>query len=216
MKIFIASHHDKYKDRITVWEKKDGKRIVKDYNCPRYFYIPDKLGDYEAITGEKLKKVNFKDKTEYDQACQTYPQKFESDLSPLEKLMMDSYSGKVAPNLTIGFIDIEVDYDPNLGWPRPTNPYAPINALTLYLSDVQTYFTFLVPPEGWVGPLPDEMISDNYFICKDERELFEMFFDIVEDADVLSGWNSEFFDIPYMGKRAEMLYGVNGLKKFAF
>lgn len=213
---FIASHHDKYKDRITVWEKKDGKRIVKDYNCPRYFYIPDKLGDYEAITGEKLKKVNFKDKTEYDQACQTYPQKFESDLSPLEKLMMDSYSGKPAPGLTIGFIDIEVDYDPNLGWPRPTNPYAPINALTLYLSDVQTYFTFLVPPEGWVGPLPDDMISDNYFICKDERELFEMFFDVVEDADVISGWNSEFFDVPYMGKRAEMLYGASGLKKFAF
>ena len=111
--MFISSYHDKYKDKIIVWEKKDGKRVVKEFEPPRYFYIPDKLGDYDAITGEKLRKVNFKDKTEYDQACQSYPQKFESDLSSLDKLMMDWYSGKPAPEMTIGFLDIEVDYDPN-------------------------------------------------------------------------------------------------------
>lgn len=213
---FISSYHDKYKDRVVVWEKKDGKRVVRDYEPPRYFYVPDKLGDYEAITGEKLRKLIFKDKTEYDQACMTYPQKFESDLSPLDKLMMDMYCGKPPPRLTIGFIDIEVDYDPKLGWPRPSNPYAPVNALTIYLSDVETYFTLLVPPEGWEGPLPDDMIAANYYICKNEREIFDMFFDLMEDADLLSGWNSEFFDIPYMAKRAEILYGAAGLKKFAF
>jgi DNA polymerase elongation subunit (family B) len=214
--VFISSHHDKYKDRILVWEKQDGKRVVREYDPPRYFYIPDKLGDYEAITGEKLKKLNFRDKTEYDQACMAYPQKFESDISPLEKLMMDVYCGKKAPQMTIGLVDIEVDYDPKIGFPRPAHPYAPVNALTLYRSDVDDYFTFLVPPKGWEGPLPDEMVAANYFICHDEREIFQMFFDLLDDVDVVSGWNSEFFDIPYLAKRAEMLYGASGLKKFAF
>src|ERR1035437_4624345 len=70
--------------------------------------------------------------------------------------------------------------------------------------------------EGWTGPLPDEMIAANYFICKNEREIFQMFFDMLDDVDLISGWNSEFYDIPYMGKRAELLYGQSGLKKFAF
>lgn len=214
--MFISSYHNKYKDEIIVWEKQNGKRIYKTIQPLRYFYIPDKLGSYEAITGELLKKVTFKDKTEYDQACQNYPQKFESDFNPLEKVMMDMYSGKKAPDMNIGFIDIEVDYDPNLGWSSCANPYAPINALTVWRSDIQTYFTFLVPPPDWEGPLPQEMIDDNYFICKNEREIFEMFFDMLEDIDLISGWNSEFFDVPYMAKRAELLYGKAGLQKFAF
>lgn len=214
--MFITVHHDKYKDQIVAWERVDGKRIYRVFDPRYFFYVPDKFGDYEAITGEKLKKVVFKDKSSYDEACIAYPQKFESDLSPLEKLMMEVYQGQPAPTLVIGFVDIEVDYHPDVGFPRPANPYAPINALTLYRSDIQTYFTLLVPPKGWVGPLPEEMIANNYFICKDERELMQMFFDLLEDVDVISGWNSDFFDIPYMAKRAELLYGQAGLKKFAF
>lgn len=146
----------------------------------------------------------------------SYSVKFESDLSPLEKVMMDMYLGKDAPVLNVGFLDIEVDYDPKIGFPRPANPYAPINALTLFRTDICEYFTFLVPPTGWKSELPDEMVEKNYFICKDERELLTMFFDMLEDIDLVSGWNSEFFDIPYMAKRAEMLFGAAGLKKFAF
>ena len=213
---FIASYHDKYKDRIVVWEKKDGKRVVRDYDPPYYFYVPDKLGDYTAITNEKLKKVVFRDKTSYDEACRSHPMKFESDLNPLEKLMMELYLSQPAPVMTIGLVDIEVDYDPKIGFPRPAHPYAPVNALTLYRSDIDTYFTFLLAPPGWKGPLPDEMVAANFFICQDERELFNMFFDLLEDVDVISGWNSEFFDIPYLGKRAELLFGQYGLKKFAF
>ena len=214
--MFITVHHDKYKDQIVAWERVDGKRIYRVFDPRYFFYVPDKFGDYEAITGEKLKKLVFKDKSSYDEACMAYPQKFESDLSPLEKLMMEVYCGQPAPQLVLGFVDIEVDYNPDVGFPRPANPYAPINALTLYRSDIQTYFTLLVPPKGWVGPLPEEMIANNFFICKNERELMEMFFDLLEDVDVISGWNSDFFDIPYMAKRAELLYGQAGLKKFAF
>lgn len=214
--MFISSHYDKYKERVLVWEKADGRRVVREYDPPFYFYAPSKLGDYQAITGETLKKVSFHDKSSYETACQEMTQKFESDLNPLEKVMMDNYRGKTAPVLTLGFLDIEVDYDPQIGWPRPSHPYAPINALTLYRTDVNEYFTLLVPPPGWDGALPEEMTATNFFICKDERALFHMFFDILEDVDLISGWNSEFFDVPYLGKRAELLFGQTGLKKFAF
>jgi hypothetical protein len=91
--MFISSFHDRYKDKITVWERHpSGKRITKEY-CPSYyFYVPDKLGDFTAVTGETLKKLTFKNKAEFDQGVLAHQKRFESDLNPLEKCMMDNYA----------------------------------------------------------------------------------------------------------------------------
>jgi DNA polymerase elongation subunit (family B) len=45
----------------------------------------------------------------------------------------------------------------------------------------------------------------NYVHCKDEREMFIRFIEYLENdyPDILSGWNSEFFDIPYIINRIE-------------
>jgi len=107
---FLSSYHDKYTDQVLVWEKSEtGKRVLTHHYCPYNFYVPDKDGTFKAITGEKLKKLEFQNKKDFDDACRSYPVKFESDLSPQEKVMM-TYVGKKAPVLTTGFIDIEVDF----------------------------------------------------------------------------------------------------------
>ena len=216
--MFIASYADRYNDKIIVWEKNEsGKRIYKTVQAPYNFYVPDKNGTYEALTGEKLKFLEFNSKNEFNTACMSYSTKFESDLHPQEKVMM-SYFGKKLPVLNVGFLDIEVDYDPAVGFPRPSNPYAPINALTLYRSDIQTFFTLALAPKTWVAPmqLPEEMQEDNYFLFRSERELLEQFLELQDDCDVLSGWNSDFFDIPYIGKRIELLFGQQALRRLAF
>jgi DNA polymerase elongation subunit (family B) len=218
--MFISSFHDRYKDKITVWERHpSGKRITKEYSPDYYFYVPDKLGDFTAVTGETLKKLTFKNKAEFDQGVLAHQKRFESDLNPLEKCMMDNYAGLKAPTLVYGFVDIEVDYDPTIGWSSPSNPYAPINAVTLYRSDLKKYVTYGVPPPGWskLGlTLPDIMINEDYIICGDELELLTRFLDDIEVIDILSGWNSEFFDLPYIGKRIEMLLGNLGMRKLGF
>jgi len=215
---FIASVYDKFKDKIHVWEKNDGKRVFKEHPGNHYFYAPDQLGDYTAVTGEKLKKVQFSSRADMESGIHSYPLRFESDLNPLERCMMDVYASKPVPKLVYSFIDIEVDYDPSIGWPRPSNPYAPINSLTLYKTDA-SYVTWAVPPVGWLAmgaKFTDEMLAENYIICKDERDLLEQYFKYLESADLVSGWNSEFFDMPYLGKRVEMLFGQPGLRKLEF
>lgn len=218
---FIASNFERFKDRVVVWERgNSGKRIVRDFPASYYFYIPASDGEFTAITGEKLKKLTFQSKTDFDEACLSYPKRFESDIPPLDKVMMDEYGNKPPPTLTVGMVDIEVDYDPAIPGGAAglvANPYAPINALTMYRSDVDTYFCFAVPPQGWVPVtiVPDQ---DNHliYICKDERDLLDQWFSVLDDVDLLTGWNSEFFDLPYIGKRLELVYGENGLKKLAF
>lgn len=216
--MFISSYHDRRRDVIQVWERNEnGKRVLKNYKAPYYFYVPNKDGPYEAITGHKLEKVEFSSKREWENELSTHYNdvlKFESDVSPLEKVMMDNYQGKPAPALVVGFLDIEVDYDPKLNWPRPDNPYAPISAITLYRSDLAQYITLAVPPRGMT--ITPDMNDDTYIMFQQERELLEFFFTLIEDVDILSGWNSEFFDMPYIGKRIELLFGQNSLKVLAF
>jgi DNA polymerase elongation subunit (family B) len=215
---FISSYHERGRDKVLVWEKSEsGKRIKREVDSPYNFYVPDKDGTFEAITGELLRKVEFDSKQEFDEGCRSFPTKFESDLHPQEKVMM-SYVGKRVPILNVGFLDIEVDYDPKIGWPRADNPYAPISALTLYNTDVKAYFTLAIPPQGWLDNncLPQDMVDDNYWLFDTERQLIETFISIITDIDVLSGWNSEFFDLPYIGKRMELLFGKHSLRQLAF
>lgn len=225
LKIFISSYHDQRRDKVIVWERTEaGKRIRCEFDPPYNFYVPDQAGTFEAITGETLKLLEFSNKHDFNEGCLAFRQRFESDLSPQEKVMM-TYFEKGVPNLNVGFLDIEVDYNPNIGWSRPSNPYAPINAITLYLSEVQEYFTIAVPPPGWLKfarelygetLLPTELSNKNFFFMENERELLEQFLQLISSVDILSGWNSEFFDLPYLGKRLELLFGESALRRLGF
>ena len=48
---------------------------------------------------------------------------------------------------------------------------------------------------------------------RDEYELLEKMQDAIAEADIISGWHSEFFDIPYIAERLKKLYGDKGLHK---
>lgn len=210
---FISAYHDHRRGKVLVWERTDaGARVKREFDPPYYFYVPDRIGDYESITGVRLKKETYGTASDFESAVQASPYRFESDIEPVERVLMDVYSTKPVPKLKVGFIDIEVDYDPVIGFARTSNPYAPINALTLYFKDLDEYVTLAVPPKGWVKvDMPDDL--KHVIICKDEKELLETFLEILHDIDVISGWNSEFFDVPYIGKRIELVFGPHALSR---
>jgi len=46
-----------------------------------------------------------------------------------------------------------------------------------------------------VEEFPNTMLFDN------EADMLDTFLDLIQDADILSGWNSEGFDMPYTVNR---------------
>lgn len=213
---FLSAYHDRRRDEVLVWERNaSGVRTRKVYDAPRYFYVPDRLGDFESITGIRLKKLTFSTRDDYDQTVLAERSPFEADFEPDERVLMDNYSTVEPPVLRSGLIDIEVDYNPSVGFAGPKDPYAPINALTLYFVEHDRYVTLAVPPKGWDNrPLPDDLA--HVIICKDERELLDTFLDLFHEVDLVSGWNSEFFDIPYIGRRVQILFGEEALHRLGF
>lgn len=227
---YISAVHDHSSDKILVWERPidGGERSTRLIAPPRYFYIPDILGQYQAIDGTKLSKLVFDNEDEYNTAIKQHKKRYESDVKPLARVLMDMYYEVPTPLVNYAFLDIEVDYSSKIGFSSPDNPYAPINAITIYQSWTGEYLTYAVPPKGFTEHLAFQAniekmwkehklgFKPNVKLCADERELLLYMLGDIEDADIVSGWNSEFFDIPYIIKRLERVLGAKAPAHMCF
>lgn len=225
------STEQKY-DKVYVWERVEGKRIVKQYKAPFYFFIESPVGEYKSIFNTKLKKIECSDHNEFNAQRAMYRSAnipmYESDLLPELRILSEHYYNTKAPDLHVTFLDIEVDYTPELGFANSENPYAPINSIALCHQWLNKMIVFAVPPEDqeWnsgdllkkmneVEPLPDD-VSVTVKLFPSERHLLGALIEEIEDSDVLSGWNSSFFDLPYIAKRLERAFGEEGLSFLSF
>jgi len=108
----------------------------------------------------------------------------------------------------------------NYGFSRPSNPFAYINAITVYKQWLDEYVCIAVIPEGQsfkpfeinVSQYGFNEIKCRLILVDTESELLGLFLDELEDVDFISGWNSEFYDLPYIYKR---IYEVLGEKQTA-
>jgi DNA polymerase elongation subunit (family B) len=214
---YVGAYHDWKTDAVMVWERDENGRRVVAHRAPHYFYVEDADGTYTSIFGHKLKKLEFENGDDLKAGARMYGQKFESDIRPEAKVLMNEYYGRPTPLINFAFLDIEVDYNSTIGFSSPENPYAPINAVTIYQSWTHEYFTYAVPPKNWKddGTFQDKIASmwkehelgftPRVILCKNEKELLAAMIEDIQSADIISGWNSEFFDIPYIVKRLEMV-----------
>ena len=233
MASYVGAVYDWDTDKVLVWERDGAERYVKTYDAPHYFYVKDPEGEHTSLFGDRLKRLDFNSADEERAAYRLYRERFESDISPLYKVLMNNYYDVPVPNVHYAFLDIEVDVciKPNgaggFGFPHPTNnPYAPINAVTIYQSWTGKYLTYVVPPlvngVKWnnkfsvddiyaeldnqikLGNLTEGVIPE-ISICQNEVELLTKLIGDIQDADIISGWNSEFFDLPYIMQRAKLV-----------
>jgi len=216
-KNYVGAVLDWDTDSVLVWERDDpAQRTLRRVKAPRYFYVPNEDGEYTSIFGEKLEKIVADDVDEFNALVKQYPARarHESDISPVFKVLMNEYYERPLPILNFAFIDIETDTRKALGWSTVQNPYAAINAVTIYQSWTQQYITLLIPPKGYkienfnaeVQAVMAELKMDfapEFILCKNEIDLLQRFIESIQNADLLSGWNSEFFDIPYIMARLE-------------
>jgi len=208
---------------ILVWERNNGKREVVNYRAPYYFYTKSKNGKFTSMYGDKLERHDFPTSKEFNTARASFSgmghELFESDIPADLKLLSKKYYGEAAPVLNVTFFDIEVDYDKERGFSSIEDPYAPINSIALYNNWQNRMVVIAVPPEDYDGPLDEETILKEMHdiaalpvdclveikLFENEHNMLEYFLEEIQDSDVLSGWNSEYFDIPYLGKRLELM-----------
>ena len=203
---YVDARWDREKDIIYVIERDPKKgRIYQEFPAKYLFYYPDQRGKFKSIFGDNLSKVTAKSFKEFtkEQRIHSGHRLFESDINPVFRCLEENYLGKDAPKLNVAFWDIEVDFDPERGYASPEDAFMPITAIAVHLQWMNTLVCLAVPPKTLTMEQAQAQVKDfpNTILFDNEADMLDMFLDLIEDADILSGWNSEGFDMPYTVNR---------------
>lgn len=141
---------------------------------------------------------------------------FESDMNVVFRCLADHYLEAEVPKLHVAFFDIEVDFDKTLGFAPPEDPFNAITAVGVHLNWLDKTICLVIKPKG-MSEEEAQKICDSFdtdvFLMDSEEELLKTFIELIDDADVLSGWNSEGFDIPYVVNRIGRVLGKDYARK---
>jgi DNA polymerase elongation subunit (family B) len=202
---YVDAIFDRQKDRIHVVERVNGQRQYREYPADYVFYYDDPRGKFRTIYDTPVSRFSSRSNKEYQKELKMNSNKrlWESDINPIFRCLETNYLGAQSPKLQAAFFDIEVDFDPVRGYSRPDDPFNAITAISVYLDWLDKLVTLVVPPKSYSWESAEEICSkfENCFLFEREEDMLNTFLDLIEDADVLSGWNSEGFDIPYTTMR---------------
>jgi len=106
--------------------------------------------------------------------------------------------------------------EPGPGYASPEDAFMPITAIAVHLQWLDTLVCLAVPPKTLTMEQAEEQVKEfpNTILFKTEYEMLDTFLNLIEDADVLSGWNSEGFDIPYTVNRVIKTLSKEDTRRF--
>ena len=216
---YVDAFYNREQDVINVVERDaEGKRHFKDYPARHIFYFPDPKGKFTSIFGQPLSRVSSKNVKEHRKELAIHSNKklFESDINPIYRCLEDNYLNIDAPKLNVAFFDIEVDFDPERGYASPEDAFMPITAIAVYLQWMETMICLAIPPKTLSMEEATKQVEEfpNTMLFSNEADMLDTFLDLIQDADVLSGWNSEGFDIPYTVNRVTKVLSKEDTRRF--
>ncbi len=215
---YVDAQFDRDQDVIRVVERKDGKRHFTEYPVKYTFYYKDARGKYKSIYGDPLSRIVARNTKQFRKELAINQNKdlFESDVNPIFQCLSEQYLNVDAPKLNVCFFDIETDFDPERGFADPSDPFMPITAITVHLQWLDSLVTFALPPKGLTMEQAKEEVKDfdNTYLYEKESDMLEAFLDVIQDADILTGWNSEGYDIPYTVNRVSRVLSKDDTRRF--
>ena len=217
--MYVDALFDRDKDLIQIVERnKHGKRVYKDYPAKYVFYYDDPKGKHKSIHGNTVSRIQCRSIKDFRREIKLVGQKrlYESDFNPVFRILEENYLGQDAPKLHTCFFDIEVDFDKERGFSPPEDPFNPVTAISLYLQWTDQLITLAVPPKGMDKEESQKICNkfENCFFFEEEAQLLDTFLTLIDDADILSGWNSEGYDIPYLVNRVKRVLSKDDTRRF--
>ena len=223
----VCSSFDKGKWKIHQFgynqENKPVKKvaIVEDYFYYSKKHINDVIGEYgfrveenetaPSLYGEEVCKVYYKSIKAKRSLSKKYPERvYEEDVLPEQRYILDN-NVEWSEYRNIMYFDIETWYDDeDPDGNMPDHARMPITAIVGYSTLDEEYFVFSWQPEKTKDFEELKLVSDgkvNYSFFANETDMLFSFIEFVRlsHVDVLTGWYSSQYDLPYIINRAKAL-----------
>ncbi len=184
------------KPTIHLWDDKSG---YQKFQYKPYAYMKSQTGTYRSLYGDKLKKVNFWTQDDLEKG-----NVFESDV-PLEtRILVDNYpdSDDISQGHKEFYFDIEVEVTD--GFPEPSKAENKITSIAIYDKVVDEYSVLILA--NIQNSKKDNVIIESF---RSEEELLQRFYQkyLEINPTILSGWNVDGFDVPYLYNRTTRVLG---------
>jgi len=212
-------------DEIVIIERVDGERIIKRDNIEYVFYTLDQYGDYKTIFGDHCTKHVFDNRKEFYAAMRQYPSDviYEHDANPIFRYLSKNYDFDSVPNINTAFYDIEVAFHEDTRYSNPDDAENEVISVAVYQNWSNIMYMIALPPPTMTMSECEAICSkieqeDNEYEVKcvmvnSEAELLKCFLLLIEDSDVISGWNSESYDFKYLYNRISKIIGQHYLRE---
>lgn len=199
--MYTNIYYSRKNNSIHLWDDKKG---YSTFPYKKYAYIKSPSGDKIALDGTKVKKIFNWDKN--DEARGVL---YESDLNPETRTLIDLYHGSSDPSLLYKVMTIDIEVDMTHQLPNTTLADNEITAIAVYLKDLDHYAVFVLDKENKLSEYKDG--NKSVYPCTDEQQLLQLFLEYYAayEPQVITGWNIDFFDIPYLYNRISKVLGKN-------
>ena len=193
----------------------DGRRFKYKVEYRPYLFVStNKKSDYKTLKGQSVDRIDFGSIREAKDFLKTYDGVSGMNIYGMDNFLYaylnDEYPDEIIyskDDINIGILDIEVESDS--GFPSVERADKAVTAITLKVGK-----NIFVLGCGDYKPSDDNV---HYMKCKDEYTLLGKFLDVWQkvDLDIVTGWNVEFFDIPYMVNRIRNVLGADAIKRLS-
>jgi DNA polymerase elongation subunit (family B) len=194
----------------------NGRRVKKKIPYSPVLFLPtNKSTEWSGLHGEKLEPKKFETIRDARDFIKKYDEvqnfKVYGNSSFEYAFIADTQRGMIdwsIDDINIAIIDIEVGSEN--GFPNPDEATEPITAIAIRRlnGDTKVY---------GCGEYNNTHENVEYIHCQDEYTLCRNFITDWElnCPDVITGWNTKFFDIPYLYNRFNRILGEDMTKKLS-
>lgn len=195
--IFITNNTEEEQAMVYLWDDEHGL-IVTPYKDFNYAYKKDPNGKYVSIYGDRLKKVS---RFQWNETGL-----FESDLPRETRVLTDLYLNDDMPSKGHVILTFDIEVDSEGGFSTPEQADKEITAIANHVSTTDQYTVFLLDP---TGEIEDQTVGNETLVsCRTEDELLTKWLDFYKNIapTIITGWNIDGYDIPYLYNRLKRCY----------
>ena len=206
-------------DKVFVRGYKNGHRFSDIINYKPYMFIParrESHTEFKTLDSKPVEKLNFDSMRDARDFVKRYEDVSNMEVYGLTNFpylyIYDTYHGELDYDVSmINIISIDIETDSSDGFPNIEEADKEITAITISRRGEKVVF----------GMFPYTPKSDKvtYIKCKDEYTLLTNFLHVWQSGrfmpDIVTGWNTEFFDIPYIVNRITRVLGRHEAEKLS-
>ena len=204
-------------DNLLYLGYENGQRIQRKFKfSPTLFVVTDKKTKHKTLDGRYAKPVKFESVKEARSFAEKYKHIENFEVHGYDRYLYQFISEEFpkevdyeVKSLKITSLDIEVACEN--GFPNVQECSEPLLSIT-----VQDYFSRKIIVWG-TKPYKNTRDDVTYILCNGEEHLLRCFLDywIASFPDILTGWNVELYDVPYICGRMERLFGEKEMKQMS-